>query len=204
MTASVCDRPAVSCHGEDARPPPPPANALERLMRPLVHGLDTALAQHRRTNPFGRDPSLLREMVPLLRALNFYFATEVRGWENLPARGPFLVVGNHSGGAESHDFWFFLATWLERRGADAPLYSLGYDVLFAYPGLPTFLRRVGIIPANHANARRALARGAAVVVFPGGDHEVFRPWSERNRIVFGEAQRDSSSSPSRRVCRSFR
>jgi 1-acyl-sn-glycerol-3-phosphate acyltransferase len=166
-------------------PPTAPANVLSRLMRPLVHSLDTTLAQQRRTDPFRRDPTLLREIVPLLKALNSYFATEVRGWENLPAHGPFLIVGNHSGGAESNDFWFFLETWLERRGADAPLYGLGYDVLFAYPGVGPLLRRIGIIPANHANAGRALARGAAVVVFPGGDHEVFRPWSKRNRIDFG-------------------
>ena len=41
------------------------------------------------------------------------------------------------------------------------------------------------MPANPDNAREALAAGAAVLVYPGGDHDAYRPWSERNRIDFG-------------------
>jgi 1-acyl-sn-glycerol-3-phosphate acyltransferase len=74
---------------------------------------------------------------------------------------------------------------VKERGAAAPLYSLAYNLLFAAPLLGTTLRRLGIVPASHSNARWALAMGAAVCVFPGGDYEVFRPWSERNRIDFG-------------------
>lgn len=181
--AVISRRPAMRTESHAARPEGG-TSALERLMQPLVRSLDSALASQRRNDPFGRDPEFLREMLPFLKALNAYFASEVRGWENLPARGPFLIVGNHSGGATSQDFWFLLAPWIERRGTERPLYGLGYDALFAYPGVGQFLRRIGIVPANHANARRALAHGGAVVVFPGGDHEVFRPWSERNHIDF--------------------
>ena len=46
------------------------------------------------------------------------------------------------------------------------------------------LRRYGTMAASHEHAERALASGAAVLVFPGGDWEVHRPTWERNRIEF--------------------
>ena len=44
---------------------------------------------------------------------------------------------------------------------------------------------LGAIPADSRDAEAALGRGACVVVYPGGDLEACRPWSERNRINFG-------------------
>jgi 1-acyl-sn-glycerol-3-phosphate acyltransferase len=46
------------------------------------------------------------------------------------------------------------------------------------------LRRLGGVPASGSEAERALAEGAAVLVYPGGDMEACRPWNERNRVVF--------------------
>jgi len=154
------------------------------LLRPMIETIDSALRAGKREDPFQRDPELIARMYPVMRAVNLYFGTEIRGWENVPEKGPFLLVGNHSGGAEPNDFWFFVAKWVEERGPKAPLYGLTYDLLFAPPLVGPLLRRLGAIPANHANAQRALKKGAAVLVFPGGDYEVFRPWSERNRIQF--------------------
>lgn len=74
---------------------------------------------------------------------------------------------------------------MSARGPLAPLYCLAYDLVFGAPVMGPALRRLGLVPANHANARKALAMGAAVSVFPGGDYEVFRPWRERNQIDFG-------------------
>jgi 1-acyl-sn-glycerol-3-phosphate acyltransferase len=156
------------------------------VFAPLVRSLGITLQQELNEDPFQRDPTFVRRMLPLVRWINLYFGTEIRGWKNVPRKGPFLIVGNHSGGAESSDIAPLLAKWIEERGPDAPLYSLGYDLLFTYPIIGPWLRKLGVVPANHDNARQALARGAAVVVFPGGDYEVFRAWTERNMIQFGE------------------
>lgn len=135
--------------------------------------------------PFRRDPAFVESVRPLLELVNTYFDTEFRGWEHVPTDGPCLIVGNHSGGAQPNDFAFLLYKWVEEHGPRAPLYGLAYDALFGVPVLGGALPRLGVIPANHLNGRRALDSGAAVAVFPGGDYEVFRPWSERNRIDFG-------------------
>jgi 1-acyl-sn-glycerol-3-phosphate acyltransferase len=155
------------------------------LLPPLVAGLGSLVKAGVREQPFQRDPAFIARIFPLLKAVHLYFGTAYRGWRHVPRDTPCLIVGNHSGGAESNDFTFLLYKWVQERGAAAPLYSLAYNLLFGVPGAGTALRRVGIIPASHANARKALAMGATVSVFPGGDHEVFRPWRERNRIDFG-------------------
>jgi 1-acyl-sn-glycerol-3-phosphate acyltransferase len=154
-------------------------------LQPVVDAIDEAAAEQIRRDPFRRDPRLVREYLPYFKASALYFGTEIRGWENLPAEGPFLIVGNHSGGAETNDSAAFIARWVEERGPEAPLYSLAYDLLFAYPGVGRLLPKLGLVPASPENGRKALAMGAVVLVFPGGDDEVFRPWTHRNKIEFG-------------------
>jgi 1-acyl-sn-glycerol-3-phosphate acyltransferase len=41
------------------------------------------------------------------------------------------------------------------------------------------------VAANHDNATLALESGAALLVYPGGDYEVFRPSWEGNKVDFG-------------------
>jgi len=48
-----------------------------------------------------------------------------------------------------------------------------------------FFRRIGYISANHENADEALRSGGLVVVFPGGDYDVYRPTFTENKIDFG-------------------
>jgi len=155
---------------------------LATLFRPLISALDDRLGGHLDTEPFRRDPQFVARCLPMLRALNAYYGCEIRGWENVPRKGPMLIVGNHSGGAETTDMFPLLLRWIEERGPGAPLYALAYDLMFGYPVIGPALRMLGAIPANHANGRAALRQGAAVLVFPGGDYEVFRPWRDRNRI----------------------
>jgi 1-acyl-sn-glycerol-3-phosphate acyltransferase len=155
------------------------------LMQPLVDAIEQTIAERRSEEPFQRDPELVAATMPVLRAVSSYFDAEVRGFERVPHGEPFLVVGNHSGGVMQIDPIPFMLKWLEHRGSEAEIYGLAYDLLFASPVVGPLLRRFGTLPASHANARTALDKGASLLVFPGGDYEVFRPWQERNKIEFG-------------------
>jgi 1-acyl-sn-glycerol-3-phosphate acyltransferase len=135
-------------------------------------------------DPFQRDLTFLRGMLRLMEIFARYFDGEVRGLEHLPARGPMLLVGNHSGGSLTPDTSVFFTAWYRARGLDDPLIGLAFDAAFGVPGFETLMRKIGEIPASRANARRALEAGHTVLVYPGGDHEAFRPWTERNRIDF--------------------
>jgi 1-acyl-sn-glycerol-3-phosphate acyltransferase len=134
---------------------------------------------------FQRDPAFIEERLPLLgKLVDRYFASEVRGLEHLPEEGPFLLVANHSGGFLMPDVWALASAMLERFGVDRVVYPLVFDFALVVPGFGSTLRRLGAIPASVANAERALAEGAGVLVYPGGDWEAYRPWTQRNRIDF--------------------
>lgn len=135
--------------------------------------------------PFQRDVDFLRGLLPLMELLGRYFDAEVRGLERIPAAGPVLIVGNHSGGTVTPDTSVFFAEWYRTQGLERPLVALALDAAFGIPGFRSLMRKIGEVPASRENARRALESGRSVLVYPGGDHEVFRPWNDRNRIDFG-------------------
>lgn len=134
---------------------------------------------------FRRDPDFLKILLPLMELFNRYFDSEVRGFENVPSEGPMLLVGNHSGGILVPDTTALISAWYRERGLDSALVGLALDAVFAVPGMKTLMRKLGEIPANPENAAEALDAGATVLVYPGGAHEAFRPWADRNRIDFG-------------------
>lgn len=166
--------------GAGSRDPSPTVDHQGRwsLLDALEHRVEVALDEP----VFQRDPRFVERLLPVLEATRRYFDAEVEGIDRLPASGPFLVVGNHSGGIWMPDVYAFLLAWYRARGTEAALYSLGFDFLFSLPGVRSMARRMGTIPASPENADRALEAGAAVVVYPGGDAEDYRPWSERHRI----------------------
>lgn len=144
--------------------------------------LERRLAQAHDRWDLGRDDAFVDRAVPVLRRWLAWFAPEVRHVEHVPATGPALVVGNHSGFVYMPDMWATALALLERRDPGAPAVGLAYDLLFAVPGVESALRRFGAVPAGGDAARQALGRGAAVLVYPGGDWEDCRPWTERNRV----------------------
>src|SRR5271166_2231325 len=133
-----------------------------------------------------RDPAFLRAARPILERFASYFRPEVRGFDRLPQQGPFLVVGNHSGGQMPPDLPVLLTAWWRERGEDEPVYALFHSFFLGLPGLGPVMARAGAIEAGPANAEAILRGGGILIDYPGGDYEVFRPWSERNRITFGD------------------
>ena len=132
-----------------------------------------------------RDPAFLRAARPILERYASYFRSEVKGFERVPEHGPFLVVGNHSGGQMPPDIPVLLTAWWRERGEDDPIYALFHSFLLGLPGVGPALARAGAIEAGPNEAEAILRSGAILIDYPGGDYEVFRPWSERNRIDFG-------------------
>jgi 1-acyl-sn-glycerol-3-phosphate acyltransferase len=156
------------------------SRAVQTSLEPLEQRMTTAHEQW----SSARDPAFIRGQMPRVERLLRYFAPDVRHAERVPASGPALVVGNHSGYVYFPDLWATALALVRRRGIDAPTFGLAYDLLFAVPGVESFLRRLGALPAGGRAAEAALSAGGAVLVYPGGDWEVCRPWAERNRVDF--------------------
>ncbi len=131
-----------------------------------------------------RDPGFLRASRGILERYVSYFRPEVRGFERVPEHGPMLVVGNHSGGQMPPDIPVLLTAWWRERGEDEPIYALFHSFFLGLPGVGPAMARAGGIEAGAAEAESILRDGGIVLDYPGGDHEVFRPWKDRNRIDF--------------------
>lgn len=133
-----------------------------------------------------RDPEFLRAVRPVLQLYATYFRPDVRGFDRVPDRGPMLVVGNHSGGQLPPDIPVLLTAWWRERGEDEPVFALFHSFFLGLPGIGPLMARGGGVEADPAAAEAILRQDGAVLIdYPGGDHEVFRTWSERNRIDFG-------------------
>ena len=155
------------------------------VLAPLIRGLSERV-DHVRDQPlFQRDPEFLRRQLSAFTRYVNYFSPRVRGQVNLPASGPALVVGNHSGLFYMPDAWVVGLEIIRRRGLDQPAYAMAYDLLFGIPAVGPFLRRIGAIPAGGQAAEQGLAHGGLVVVYPGGDREACRPWTERHKVDLG-------------------
>jgi 1-acyl-sn-glycerol-3-phosphate acyltransferase len=160
------------------------ATVADRAVHASLDPLERRLAAVHGQWSSGRDVATIRRQMQLVEQAVKYFAPEVRRTEHLPATGPALVVGNHSGLYLMPDMWVTALALVRRRGYDEPAYGLAYDLLFAFPPLESLLRRLGGLPASGAAAEHALAGGGAVLVYPGGDWEACRPWTERNKVDF--------------------
>src|SRR5688500_11493768 len=132
-----------------------------------------------------RDPAYIRESLPAIRAWsNHYFRAEGAGLEHIPDDGPALLVGNHSGGTLIADTFVFAQHFYDHFGPERRFHQLAHDLVFQVPGVRASLSRFGTVPASPANMRAALERGAALLVYPGGDHETYRPTWEQDQIDF--------------------
>ena len=133
----------------------------------------------------GWDPHYIRTTLPALRAMSkLYFRAEVRGLDNIPADGPVLLVGNHSGGTLIADTFVFAQAFYDHFGPLRRFHQLAHDLVFRLPGARASLLRYGTVPASPESMTRALERDAALLVYPGGDHETYRPTWESAKIDF--------------------
>jgi 1-acyl-sn-glycerol-3-phosphate acyltransferase len=132
-----------------------------------------------------RDPEYIRQVLPAIRAWSdVYFRAEVEGLEHVPEDEPALLVGNHSGGTLIADTFVFAQHFYDHFGAERAFHQLAHDLVFQVPGVRASLSRFGTVPASPGNMRAALGNGAALLVYPGGDHETYRPTWEQDQIDF--------------------
>jgi 1-acyl-sn-glycerol-3-phosphate acyltransferase len=132
-----------------------------------------------------RDPEFIRRQLPLMWLLaTLYFRAEVRGLDRIPEEGPVLFVGNHSGGNMTPDSMVFMLAFNTYFGVERPIYALAHALVTAWPGVGQLGKKWGIVTAGPKAARAAFDAGACVLVYPGGDVEVHRPWTARHEIRF--------------------
>jgi 1-acyl-sn-glycerol-3-phosphate acyltransferase len=133
-----------------------------------------------------RDATRINALLPYARGLcQRYFSLRVEGAEHITG-GAAIYVGNHNNGLAGPESLCTLTTLWEALGAHAPVYALAHD--FAMRQFTPFgraLQPFGALRASQENGRRALADGASLLVYPGGDLEAYRHFRRRDEIVMG-------------------
>jgi 1-acyl-sn-glycerol-3-phosphate acyltransferase len=163
-----------------------------RMLRAFTGDVAKALDVVGATNGTGTDdpfdawdPEYIRKTLPTMRMFSdVYHRAEVRDLGNLPKQGPVLIVGNHSGGTLISDSFVFAQAFYDRFGPVRRFHQLAHDLVFKVPGVRATLSRYGTVPASPDNMKRALDLGAALLVYPGGDHESYRPSWESAEVDF--------------------
>ena len=133
-----------------------------------------------------RDPEVIKFLMPLWEWLyHHYFQVKTEGWHHVPAKGKMLVVGSHNGGLAAPDMFMFMYDWFRRYGYERLAYGLMHPTVWKVcPEIARLAVNCGAVVAHPKMAISALQRDAAVVVFPGGAQDVFRPHKLRHQIYF--------------------
>ena len=118
-------------------------------------------------------------------ALRFFYETWFRvdssGHEHIPATGPAILAGNHSGllPMDAVMLW----TDVVRHGERARIPRFVADVFV--PRLPfvhSLFARTGAVGGSRATCDRLLEDGELLVIFPEGVPGIAKPFSERYRL----------------------
>ena len=167
---------------------PGPIEAYLRMALAAAGDVAGTVARHQRPGPFDmRDPDYIERTLPALRlSSQLYFRADVRGLDNIPADGGVLLVGNHSGGTLIADTFVFAQAFYDHFGTQRRFHQLAHDLVFKAVGARAMVQRYGTVPASPQNMAEALRRQAALLVYPGGDHETYRPTWESAKVDFAE------------------
>jgi 1-acyl-sn-glycerol-3-phosphate acyltransferase len=114
--------------------------------------------------------------------MDYWFRMEIEGWENLP-EPPALLIGIHSGAPFVWDAWTIGVQWWRRFGESRALHGTAHDALMALPLVGAYFRRMGVVPAAPDSIAAALAAGHDVALWPGGERDSLRHWSQRDQAV---------------------
>lgn len=133
-----------------------------------------------------RDPKIIEQLMPFFSLVyQYYFRVQTDGWENIPKTGKVLLIGSHNGGLAAPDTVMMTYDWFRQFGTERLAYALMEPKIWqVFPGLARLATQVGTIHPHPDLIGAALRRDAAVLIYPGGVKDVFRPHHLRNKIYF--------------------
>ncbi|OUC79389.1 1-acyl-sn-glycerol-3-phosphate acyltransferase [Gordonia lacunae] len=100
----------------------------------------------------------------------------------MPA-GPVLFVANHGFGGVFDLNVLAFASAYDRIGDRRRVAILTHQIAWTL-GVGPILEKFDAVPASHGAGLRALRSGNHALVFPGGDIDGFKSWTDRNKVLF--------------------
>lgn len=114
----------------------------------------------------------------VVNALRTYHRYQVQGLENLPAKGPALLVVSHS--LATYDIALLGYTVFEQTGR--VVRGLADRLIFKIPPLARVAAGLGGVQGEPQAAEKLLAAGEIVMVAPGGMREALRTSEHRYQV----------------------
>lgn len=161
----------------------PPEALLEERIRGLLDLIRRRMLGEYEVDAFGFDKELTEEILhPIAMSLYHYWwrVTSI-GVENVPAKGPALLVANHSG-TVPWDAVMLKFGLLEEHPARRHVRLLAADLAVSMPFISHLARKSGNTVAIEDDAMRMLQSGELVGVFPEGYKGVGKPFGQRYRL----------------------
>lgn len=125
--------------------------------------------------PDALDAAFVGKLAPALRTLRNYFRLKCDGLDNIPEKGPALLVANHTG-------WlgldYAMTALCVHDALDRTPRGMAHAAWFKSPGTASFARKVGLFEVTKDAMAGQLARGHLVMLFPEGEKGAFRPGSD--------------------------
>lgn len=156
--------------------------ALAAIMEAMRAGYGPHNLRPRDLPDAGHDPQFVEKVRPLLEFLwTRYFRVELRGLEHIPANGPAIVVGNHSGGLPWDGLMLIYGIYRDHP-QHRRLRTLVANFAFHSAWMSNVVARIGGVQASRENALPLLEQGDLVGVFPEGLKGVGKLFRERYRL----------------------
>lgn len=131
---------------------------------------------------FGWNLSTLKKTEFFTRFLyEDWFKAKAIGIENIPSKGPVVLVGNHSGVLPIDAFLFTTAV-LNYHPRPRRVRFLVHDTLLNPKGMGTFLRQIGGVPARYESALKLLENDELTFFYPEGPRGTGKKYSQRYRL----------------------
>jgi 1-acyl-sn-glycerol-3-phosphate acyltransferase len=93
------------------------------------------------------------------------------------------LIGIHSGAPFVWDAWAVGVQWWRHFCDSRRLHGTAHDALMAAPLVGAYFRRMGVIPAAPDSIAAALAAGHDVALWPGGERDSLRHWTQRDQAI---------------------
>lgn len=139
-------------------------------MHPYIKGYENHLDKF--------DIRFIAKNIFLSGLLKLYFRYQVYGFENIPSKGPAIIVMNH--GILPID-GFLLGIEILMRLSRLPR-GLTDHIIFNVPFLREFFISVGIVDGNRENALKILNKGGLLMVMPGGAREGIKKPEDKYKL----------------------
>ncbi len=115
----------------------------------------------------------------LLEIIRRYLRVKVKGVSNIPKKGAYILIANHSGfmGFDA----LMLAHQVNEKRKVIP-HIIAHKLWFLSPEISVHAHRFGLVPATYENGLEILNKNEPLLLFPEGEEGNFKPSRKRYQL----------------------